>query len=343
MLKRQRKEKKVRRQERNREEVARIRRGEVTALKVFEERMRRRVVGEEKKVERRLRKKEAWLQRRKEAKAVAMTTKREAANANKEIKAREKGSEVEVADGTLFGRVAALEKRLEEQERGEKRRVEEAYSEGREEQARKTIHIFDKLNQRSKEKERKLMWELKEERRKSQRLRREQQGIIVKDRLAARNKPTPPIRARPQWRNWDQRWEAANNKGAVTSPEDPDAMTPKQVQGGKRNNSYNRKDGKRRNNSYNRNNSNGRSCSANTYAPFRCIEGKSVAQGDAALVGAKPKYHRERSGRSGTSSQTDYRLQVPGTEVVKDNINIVYLLISLLVGVLGTDCFSTCS
>jgi hypothetical protein len=86
MLKWQRKEKKVRRQERNREEVARIRRGEVTAAEVFEERMKRRVVGEEKREaderrreERRLRKKEVWLQRRKEAKVAAMAGKREAA------------------------------------------------------------------------------------------------------------------------------------------------------------------------------------------------------------------------------------------------------------------------
>jgi hypothetical protein len=88
MLKRQRKEKKVRRQERNREEVARIRRGEVTAAEVFEERMMKRVVGEEKREavevkreEKRLRKKEAWLWRRKEAKAAAMASKREAAKA----------------------------------------------------------------------------------------------------------------------------------------------------------------------------------------------------------------------------------------------------------------------
>jgi hypothetical protein len=121
MLRRQRREKKTRRQERNREEVARIRRGEVTAAEVFEERMKRRVVGEEKreavlekkreavvekKIERRIRKKEAWVQRRKEAKAAAILSKREAAKVGgpmRGAKSRDKGSEVEVADGTLLG------------------------------------------------------------------------------------------------------------------------------------------------------------------------------------------------------------------------------------------------
>jgi hypothetical protein len=35
----------------------------------------------------------------------------------------------------------------------------------------------------------------------------------------------PSIRAGPQWRNWDERWEAANRKRAVNSPEDPEAPT----------------------------------------------------------------------------------------------------------------------
>jgi polyphosphate kinase 2 (PPK2 family) len=81
----------VRRKEKNREEVWRVRRGEVTAAEVFEERMKRRVAGEEKREadekrreERRLRKKEAWLQRKKEAKVAAMTVKREAAKVGRQ-------------------------------------------------------------------------------------------------------------------------------------------------------------------------------------------------------------------------------------------------------------------
>jgi hypothetical protein len=167
--------------------------------------------------------------------AAAIFSKREAAKAGGQrqwgggVTSRDKGSEVEVADDTLLGRVVGLERKLEEQVRGEKRRVEEAYGEGREEQARKNLHIFDELNQRSKEKERKLTWELEEERRKNQRQQRKFKGVVVKDRLAAKAKPAPPICAGSQWRNWDRKWEAANNKGAVTSPEDPDVATPKQV------------------------------------------------------------------------------------------------------------------
>jgi hypothetical protein len=61
---------------------------------------------------------------------------------------------------------------LEEQERGEERRVKEAYSVGMEAQARKSVAIFDELSERSEERERKLTWELQEEKRKNQRQQR---------------------------------------------------------------------------------------------------------------------------------------------------------------------------
>jgi hypothetical protein len=163
-----------------------------------------------KREEKRLRKKKAWLRRRKEAKAAAMASKSEAAKAGGptptwRVKEREKGSEAEAADSTLLGRVAALEKRLDEQERGEERRVKEAYGVGMEAQARKSVVVFDKLSERSEARQRKLTWELQEERRKNQRQQRKAQGIVIKDRLTVGGKTTtplqPPIRAGPQWRN----------------------------------------------------------------------------------------------------------------------------------------------
>jgi hypothetical protein len=65
-------------------------------------------------------------------KAAAILRKRGAAKAGgprRGVKAGDKVNEVEVADGTLLGRVADLERKLEEQVRGEKRRLEEAFNE----------------------------------------------------------------------------------------------------------------------------------------------------------------------------------------------------------------------
>jgi hypothetical protein len=114
--------------------------------------------------------------------------------------------------------------------RREERRVKEAYGVGMEVQVKKSEALMEELSQRSEERERKLTWELEEEKRKSQKQRRKEKGIVVKDRLAGRRSriPTPiqpSIRAGPQWRNWDERWEAANKKKAANSQGDPRAST----------------------------------------------------------------------------------------------------------------------
>ena len=84
------------------------------------------------------------------------------------VKAGVKASEAEVADGTLLGRVAALEKKLEEQMRGEKKRVEDTYGEGMADQGRKSKLILEEMKERNEEKEKKRTWEREEERRKHQ-------------------------------------------------------------------------------------------------------------------------------------------------------------------------------
>jgi hypothetical protein len=51
---------------------------------------------------------------------------------------------------------------------------------------------------------------LEEEKRKGQKQRRKERGIVVKDRLSRIPMPVKPVvRAGPQWRNWSERWEAA--------------------------------------------------------------------------------------------------------------------------------------
>jgi hypothetical protein len=52
--------------------------------------------------------------------------------------------------------VAALERRLEEQEKGKERRVKEAYDEGREAQVKKREALMEEWNQRSEERVRRL-------------------------------------------------------------------------------------------------------------------------------------------------------------------------------------------
>jgi hypothetical protein len=87
--------------------------------------------------------------------------------ANTGVKAGVRASEAKVADGTLLARVAALEKKLEEQMRGEKKRVEDAYGKRMADQGRKSRLILEEMKERNEEKERRRMWEREEERRKS--------------------------------------------------------------------------------------------------------------------------------------------------------------------------------
>jgi hypothetical protein len=135
----------VKRREELREEVARVERGEVTAVEVFEEKMKRRVegkafreAGERRREEKRWKKKEAWLKRMKEGKAAAITAKRVAAEkvpplgcapglvgfgvngAPSGARCSPAGKSESVVK-TLLGRVTALEERLGVQEVREKR------------------------------------------------------------------------------------------------------------------------------------------------------------------------------------------------------------------------------
>ena len=123
---------------------------------------------------------------------------------------------------TLLGRVAALEERLEVQEVREKRRVREAYEEGRRVQLKKGEAVVEELTQRSEQKVRRLTWELEEEKRKGLLQKRSAEGVKVKDRLTAQEsripKPVirpvvkPAVRAGPQWRDWEEKWEAARKR-----------------------------------------------------------------------------------------------------------------------------------
>ena len=249
MLKRRKKMRKVKRREELREEVARVERGEVTAVEVFEEKMKRRVegkafrdAGERRKEEKRLRKKEAWLKRMKEGKAAAIAAKRVAAEGvglvvppgcaptgfgvtqgiPSGVRCPPAGKRESVVD-TLLGRVAALEERLEVQEVREKKRVGEAYEEGRSEgvrvQGKKGEAVVKELLERSQRKVRRLTWELEEEKRKGLLQRRSLEGVGVKDRLTVRGSRLPrpvvvpavktTVRAAPQWKDWNEKWEAA--------------------------------------------------------------------------------------------------------------------------------------
>jgi hypothetical protein len=246
-LKRRRKMKKVRKREEYREEVSRVQRGEVSAVEVFEEKMKRRVegkairdAGERRREEKRLRKKEAWLKRMREGKAAAMAAKRVAAEGGGQkppgcaptsfgdvqstpsgVRCTPPGKVQSVVD-TLLGRVAALEERLEVQEVREKRRVREAYEEGRRVQVKKGEAVVEELTQRSERKVRRLTWELEEEKRKGLLQKRSAEGVKVKDRLTAQEsripKPVtrpvvkPAVRAGPQWRDWEEKWEAARKR-----------------------------------------------------------------------------------------------------------------------------------
>jgi hypothetical protein len=145
----------------------------------------RRDAEEARRTEKRMRRKAVWVVKR-EVRAAAAKRKREVAREGgptRGVKAGAKENEVEAVDDTLLGRVAALERKLEEQVRGEKKRVEEAFGEGMEVQGRKILLIVEEIRGRNEERERKLTWELEEERRKNRKEEKSRRGIHVKDRL----------------------------------------------------------------------------------------------------------------------------------------------------------------
>jgi hypothetical protein len=154
---------------------------------------------------------------------------------------------------------------------------------GREAQVKKGEALMEELSQQREERERKLTWELAEEKRKSQKQRRKEKGIVVKDRLAERGGrgsriPTPiqpSVRAGPQWRNWDKKWEAARKKKA-------EAVTT------------------------------GRVAVASTSVETTCW-GMEAPKKQRVDAGRGRGYWRP-----GRPCQTDVRLKLSGTEVVKD-------------------------
>jgi hypothetical protein len=232
---------KVKRREVLREEVARVERGEVTAVEVFEERMRKKVEGKgirEAKAEKKWKKKEAWLKKVRERKTVAIAAKRVAAGkvpppgcAPGRIGFGVNGvptgarclpaGKVKPVMETLLGRVTEMEERLEAQEVREKRRVKEAYEQGRKDGVAWQVRQGEDVERAQKV--RRLTWELEEEKRKGLLKRRSLEGVGVKDRLAARGSRLPrPVKmpapkgtvigAASQWRNYGERWEAAKKR-----------------------------------------------------------------------------------------------------------------------------------
>jgi hypothetical protein len=79
--------------------------------------------------------------------------------------------------------------------------------------------VMEEVKQRSEQKVRRLTWELEEEKRKGLMQKRSAEGVRVKDRLTAQGsripKPVtqpvvkPVVRAGPQWKDWEVKWEAA--------------------------------------------------------------------------------------------------------------------------------------
>jgi hypothetical protein len=240
-LRERKKMRKVKRREALREEVARVERGEVTAVEVFEEKMRKRVEGKvfrEAKAEKRWKKKEAWLKRMREGKAVAIAAKRVAAGkvpppgcapglVGFGVNGVPTGArclpagKVEPVVETLLGRVTALEERLEVQEAREKRRVKEAYAQGRKDGVAWQVRQGEDVERAQKV--RRLTWELEEEKRKGLLKRRSLEGVRVKDRLAVRGSRLPRpvglsapkgtvVRAASQWKDYGEKWEAAKKR-----------------------------------------------------------------------------------------------------------------------------------
>ena len=116
-----------------------------------------------------------------------------------------------------------MEERLEVQEVREKRRVREAYEEGKRVQVKKGEAVVKELTQRSEQKVRRLTWELEEEKRKGLLKRRSLEGVRVKDRLAVRGSRLPRpvglsapkgtvVRAASQWKDYGEKWEAAKKR-----------------------------------------------------------------------------------------------------------------------------------
>jgi hypothetical protein len=87
--------------------------------------------------------------------------------------------------------------------RGEKKRVEEVHSEGMVDQGKKSVLILEEFRQKNEERERKLTWELEEEKRKNLREGRKVRGIEVKDQLSRESAITKRLSARnqPRYRN----------------------------------------------------------------------------------------------------------------------------------------------
>jgi hypothetical protein len=122
---------------------------------------------------------------------------------------------------TLLGRVTALEERLGVQEAREKRRVKEAYAQGRKDGVAWQVRQGEDVERAQKV--RRLTWELEEEKRKGLLKRRSLEGVRVKDRLAVRGSRLPRpvvlsaakgtvVRAASQWKDYGEKWEAAKKK-----------------------------------------------------------------------------------------------------------------------------------
>jgi hypothetical protein len=269
---------KVKRRELLREEVARVERGEVTAVEVFEERMRKKVEGKgirEVRAEKKWRKKEAWLKKVRERKTVNIAAKRVAAGkvpppgcapgkigfgvngvptgarclpAGKVKPAMETLRAGHPPDGreaawevSLLGRLTEMEERLEAQEVREKRRVKEAYEQGRKDGVAWQVKRGEEVERAQKV--RRLTWELEEEKRKGLLERRSLEGVGVKDRLAAcgsrlprpAKMPAPKgtvIGAASQWRTYGERWEAAKKRKAMERKKAEGDKALKAVEGG---------------------------------------------------------------------------------------------------------------
>jgi hypothetical protein len=92
-------------------------------------------------------------------------------------KERAKGDNLEAADSTLLRRVEALERKLEEQKKGEEKRVEEAFEEGVKKQGLIMVEVRDEIEARD------IKWRgrVDEEKQRNLREGRKFRGIEVKD------------------------------------------------------------------------------------------------------------------------------------------------------------------
>jgi hypothetical protein len=183
----------------------------------------KKVADEAKKAERRMKRKAVWVERKREMRVAAATKRRELAWGGRPTGENKFGGppagagtsgagaplggskvNLEVADTTLSGRVAALEVMLKQQMRGEQKRMQEAYEDGMADQGRKSALILGEMRERNATKERRRTWEREEEKRRVQKEERKRQGTTVKDRLS--RKPVDvttkrlPARVVPRYR-----------------------------------------------------------------------------------------------------------------------------------------------